>query len=439
MSLIGHDDTINKLVGWLKNFKDDMSTPSACIITGSTGIGKTCLVREVISHTDYQLVEITPDDMPSKTEAKQFLYQHLHMNDIQLLFQGKKKKVAFMIDEIENLGFTHKACLMEFLQYVYPSKKKHHYSLAKKLNIPFFFVGQHSHLKVMQTVLKHSVQIELQAATREEQRILIKNIIDKDLVDIKTDFHHDDNAIDLLIDHCHDDIRQLKILTTELFKFRKLKKINGKGLTINELQRWLNKFEMIANEPDLMRSTLQLLGSPIKLENAIEIYDTDRYLIPLMIHENIPLLRKENGISEITFRKLLDVLIDFDRIDSFMYQNQYWKLQELCGILICGTTSTLIHSNDTNIDIEKCYFTRHLNKVSLQTVKRNAIQRLQKHTKIKTMNGISYLQQAYNLGLMDMDLSPDDIKILKTFNKVPSSGKSRAAKESQKQLEKVKA
>lgn len=406
--LIGHIEEKQILIDWLNTFEKDMNTQSSCIITGKTGIGKSLLVDEAIQETDYTITKITPDDMPNKVEAKTFINQYIHIADIQQIFQQRKRKIVFVIDEIENLTFSQKPCLMEFLQYVYPSKKKSENSSAKKMGIPFIFIGQHCHLKVMQTLIKHSLLIELGIPKFEFQYKFVNETIDIE----------NSEVIEMLIDHCQNDIRQLIILSEELRQYIKL---NGKHF--ESIKNWFGSFDTIENEPDLMFATKMLFENNIPIDQCLSIYDTDRYLMPLMIHENIPQFYSKKIISLENLLEIYKIFICFDKIDSFMYQNQHWQLQDMCGTIICGGITSYL--NDAKNCETKYNFTRHLNKVSLQTVKRNAINKLKRALNIDTMYGIFLFQQLYLQDPSKHELSPDITKILMSFNKVPSSNKSR--------------
>ena len=69
-----------------------------------------------------------------------------------------------------------------------------------------------------------------------------------------------------------------------------------------------------------------------RFEDVLKIYESDKSLQPMMIHENYPSqIQKINGYSLVDkvniAEKTIDAIIDGDIIDKIMYNVQGWHLQ----------------------------------------------------------------------------------------------------------------
>lgn len=380
--MIGNAESISKIKDWLINFNDQKVNRGGCFLTGATGLGKTTLVLNAAKELDYEVMRIVPSTMPSKKDIKTFVHNTLLSRDVVACFTKKPRRKILMVDDIENIGPTQKICLVEFLQWIYPSKKKHKKIQAVESGIPFVFVGRHTHIKAVQTALKHCLEIQLQAPSLKEQVDFVKKSLQKEQIKFKT------SALERLVVHCQNDIRQLRMMITEITKSRH----NTNTWTDKYMEIFLNGYVQIHKENGLLQGTREILNGEVDFKDSVILFDTDRYKIPLMIHENY--IKMKLGQNElIGVQKINEIMCVFDQIDSYMYKQQYWNLQYLCGALICGGVSaTVKHYVDQDKPCADPIFTRHMNRVSLATVKRKNILTLQQKIKIETSTELFYIK-----------------------------------------------
>tara|TARA_Y100001954_G_C15743575_1_gene569823 strand:- start:664 stop:1419 length:756 start_codon:yes stop_codon:yes gene_type:complete len=134
----------------------------------------------------------------------------------------------------------------------------------------------------------------------------------------------------------------------------------------------------------------KLLTDYISLETVINYYNNDKYLLPLIFHENyIQYLNKLNINKKNKYDILFNImnsLIDYDQLDNYMYAYQYWDLQDICGLISCSVGSYYINKYRTDsVDesiINSMKFTSYLNKVSLISINRKTIEKLSNFFKI---------------------------------------------------------
>lgn len=374
---------------WLDNFQSCDNNFGACILIGNIGIGKTSLIKSLMKNEVYDPLFLTPALMPAKTHMKSFVHDNMLSLQMEHVLQGIKKQRIIIIDDVDNLSYKQKSCLLYFLSWIYPSKRKNRRCLAIENNVPFIFVGRHTHVKALQTVLKHCLQLTLQPPPVKEQFAMVKQFCRAyNVVTFKT-------AINALIGFCNNDLRCLKLMCKEVVQ------ISQKRITESVMQRFLHHYGKVSPQVGVSWSTLDVINGDVCFEHAYSIYQQDKYLLPLMIHENYPLLyRYDTYQDNDSIRSLVDMLITFDQYDTHMYRHQFWSLQELCGILVCGGVSSIIraardHASDhtnTCFDVSDIRFTRHLNRTSLITVRKRKLSNLMEKTEIYDIDGLYYLR-----------------------------------------------
>lgn len=380
------NDASRKIRAWLSNFKSPSNKHGACIFIGNIGLGKTSLIRSLTSLDKYDPLFLTPGLMPAKTHLKSFVHDNILSLQMENALQGVRKRRVIIVDEIDTLSYKQKTCLLYFLSWIYPSKRKNRRCLAIENDIPFIFIGRHTHIKAMQTVLKHCLQLTLAPPSVDEQFAMVKTYCRTNQVVVVN------KAIHMLLDFCNSDLRSLKLMSKELIQSY------SKRVTVTAMRHFLQQYGKVSLNVGVSWSTLYVINGDIDFEHAYPIYQQDKYLLPLMIHENYPLLYRDNVYDKNeTIWSLINILTMFDQYDTHMYRHQFWSLQELCGLLICGGASSVIHDAQdehvTPFEIADIRFTRHLNRTSLITVRKRKLYNLMEKTEIYDINGLFYLKQ----------------------------------------------
>jgi hypothetical protein len=158
-------------------------------------------------------------------------------------------------------------------------------------------------------------------------------------------------------------------------------------------------------------------------ESIIKLYESEKVLLPLMIHENYLkkfLLNQENNnwkdiINNVV--KISDSLSNGDNIETSIYTDQNWYLQNIHGFYTCLNTSYWINKNNPNkIETNDIKFSSDLNKTSLKNINRKNIINLSKIIDNKSTNEILMLNKICN-HLIQTNQSDELIKILNGYNK----------------------
>ena len=374
-----------KIYKWLDKFTNPSNMFGACIVIGDIGVGKTSLILNLLQNRNYNITYITPNTMPSNKDVGCFFHDNITSQNLEDIMCGKPRKKAIVIDEIENINFKHKACLLKFLSWVYPSKKKDRRSVSIEMGIPFFFIGRHTHIKALQTAIKHCLRVDFDAPCLKDQIRLMKRLCSSHgLTSYK-------EAIKNMITFCHNDLRRLELMGKEFIQCYD-------KLTVVNLRKFLCQYIKINPQLGVMWSACNVLNGNVEFDSVNDLYQQDKYLLPLMVHENYPRLIRGKTNPEFVSRtqEIANLLMSFDQFDTHMYRHQYWSLQELCGMLICGGTASIVNRSniDTKLELKDIQFTKHLNRTSLVTVRNKMISDVVSKTNICTMDGLYYLKKS---------------------------------------------
>jgi hypothetical protein len=152
----------------------------------------------------------------------------------------------------------------------------------------------------------------------------------------------------------------------------------------------------------LFQSTEKLLNNYLDYETIIKLYENEKVLLPLMIHENY--LRKVLTKTNISFNNICKNIIKIsnsisiaDNIETSIYTDQNWYLQNIHGFYTCINTSYLINKNSNyNIPINYIKFSSDLNKTSLKNINRKNIFNLFKIINNKSNQEILILNKICN-------------------------------------------
>ena len=174
-----------------------------------------------------------------------------------------------------------------------------------------------------------------------------------------------DECIRFLIGICDSDIRRMLVILDDIKGFYKNKCIEKKDLI-----KIKNNFLKENIDIGLYEATNRILIKDIGFKKGLNLFDTERCLLPLMIHENfINSIESRNSIFDDKLQTTIaisELLSSADMIDKYIYTNQCWDLQDLQGICSCIIPSYLINNLGDTDSYVPINFTVSLGKTSLQ-------------------------------------------------------------------------
>jgi replication factor C subunit 1 len=383
--IIGHKNQINKFKEWLSYFKTKPKN-NAIIISGNHGIGKTLTIQLILEEAGYLVRIINPNEIKDFRNLDDFDEYYNQQNSILSklnFYKDKNNKIALIFDEMENISLT--------------SEKKYIMDIFKENNktnsFPLIFISNNQHSKLLNDLKKNCDEIRFFSPSSIEIRNLIKTISKNENFLIKDN----DEIYEKIINFSQYDIKRLINILQELsFHYKKID-------NSNILDLFFEKSRQKNIDIGLYEATEKLLNNYNDYETVIKLYESEKVLLPLMIHEHY--LKKILTNSKQSWDKVIYSLVKTsdsisrgDNIETSIYTDQNWYLQNIHGFYTCLNTSYWINKVNTNYDltVDKMKFSSDLNKTSLKNINRKNINNLIKIISNKSIDEIIYINQLAN-------------------------------------------
>jgi len=385
--IIGNNNEKKLIEKWLLEFKNEKK--NSIIVIGDHGIGKSSTIKLILKKHNINYKFINPDDIK--------VYR---TNDLFKLFFNSDKlnttqEFVIVFDEIEMISLS--------------SEKKYILNLLKinskyKL-IPIIFICNNNHSKLINDIKKNSEIFKFTPPNKKD----IINIVLK-LCKINDITIEDSKQISRFIDFSENDIRKLVALIKDYFyNFKKINKKNVDKYLDNSIKKNI--------EINLFDATEKLFNKYCDFHEIHRLYESEKVLLPLMIHENY--FKKILNLNlEDNLNKLLEIsnsLSIGDNIETSIYTDQNWYLQEIHGFYTCINTSYILNkANDAKF--ENITFSSDLNKTSLKNINKKNINNLSKIINKKSIEEILLLCKITN-NLFLKNNESIIINILKNYDK----------------------
>ena len=370
--IIGNKDEINYIIDWLEtyeNAKDFLKTNGLLkksskgrkkkllnvseeekeyslrkgnlLVSGSHGCGKSIIISTILNEYNYEIINLNILDLKEKIDSE--LMSKFEMN----YKNEEEKKPILLIDELESV------ITLNDKNGVFNIIKENNY----KRWMPIIIITNNQHNKQLSETKKISNEIKIFSPSQKEIQKWVLNICDNEkiLMDVY--------VINRFIEYCQNDLRKILIQLDEL-------KINYSSNKITfEL---LNLFMDIMKEKDLdfdlYKATNKILTDYKGIDSCLDLYETEKVLMPLMIFENYHKFIKKNSYS-----KILNNLSIGDILENYIYGEQNWDLLELHGIISCCIPSYIINKHSNGIKYSKLEFAADLNRTSVKKMNKKNI------------------------------------------------------------------
>jgi hypothetical protein len=390
--IIGNKDHIDFIQNWLSNFKN--SNFSSIIISGHHGVGKTIAIKTILQYLNYDVKYLSSYNLKNIKKINEII----NMNSY---FCDNNSNFAIIIDDFDTITLTSKKNLI-FQLFKDNQDKKY---------FPIIFLTNEQHSKLISNIKKSCPELKFQYPELDELIIYVKKICNNENIIIKNN-----KLIDNIIKYSQLDIRKLLLILEDL----KLT-YNDKEINENEWNYYILSSKKKNINIGLYESTRKIFDKYTNISKNIELYETEKVLLPLMIFENYAknlLLRQIPSNTELyeIMYKVSDYISIGDNVETNIYTDQNWYLQKLHGFYTCVETSYYINKYPRkNSNTYVLNFSTDLNKTSLKNINKRNINNIQILLENKNLSDIMYLNKIINHDINDNKYSFIK-KFIKSYN-----------------------
>ena len=403
--IVGHKSQIKKIKEWLKNIKSLKS--QTLIISGNHGIGKTLTVKLILEEFNYYPKIIYPNEIKEHRLLDDFEDFYNHKNSIYSKMKTNNKhksNIALIFDDTENISLTSEK---KYIINIFKENNKHK-------SFPLIFIANNQHSKLLNDLKKNSPEVKFYTPTTYEITQLIKKVCKKE----KLKFI-DNLCYDKIINFSQNDIRKLINILQELsYHF---KKDNEKvKISLKDVDKFIKKSREKNIDIGLFDATSSLINKYEDYDNIYKLYESEKVLLPLMIHENYKkkVLSSKNDWDDVLYNmvKISDSISRGDNIETSIYTDQNWYLQNIHGFYTCLNTSYWINKNNDKDIKGPLKFSSDLNKTSLKNINKKNISNLLKIVSKKSVQEILMLNRIAN-HLITNDKQEELVNKLQSYDK----------------------
>lgn len=379
-NILGNMASIKRIKNWLQNFDD--SKHASLIVSGNHGIGKTLSINILLSELNYNYSIIYPNEIKNLRTNDNFEDYFNYDNSIfsKMEINKNKTKIALVFDEIESISLTSEK---KYILNIFKENNKHK-------NIPIIFISNNKHSKLSSDLRKYSLQERFYSPSSYEVKKFIKKICKKENMIMKEDVY------ERLINFSQFDIRRLINIMEELsYHF------TSKTIDCKKFDNFVRKSREKDEDIGLFRATFKLFNDYNNYENIFKMYESEKVLLPLSIHQNYKkkVLNGNKSWDDKLYQivKISDSISRGDNIETSIYTDQNWYLQNIHGFYSCLNTSYWINKfNDKNIDQASIKFSSDLNKTSLKNINKKNINNLLSVIPKKSIDEILIINKIFN-------------------------------------------
>jgi replication factor C subunit 1 len=395
--ILGNKEEIKILEKWLKNFKNEKY--SSMIISGNHGTGKNIIMTLLFHKFGYIIKQIHSSQMKNKSVLDEILHICNRIVNISYTLSTYNKniqddnqnipKYAIIIDDTDSVSLTSEK---DNILKLFISNETNKY-------FPLIFINNLQHSKLITDIKKLSSEIIFNIPSNDDLKKFTLNIINKEKINIG-----DNRIIELIIKFSQRDIRRLlNILQDLYFTF------GSNIISFDDFRDFLNISQKKDVDVCLIDATISLLNKYNNINYAMQLYENEKVLLPLVIHENYYKKFNDNNTD---IKNILDVMTNIsdsisigDIIETNIYTDQNWFLQSIHGFITCVYTSYQLDSinkkSKKKLILTDKDFSSDLNKTSLKNINKKNITNLQNTFNKNTLDDIllinKYLVEIHNL------------------------------------------
>ena len=342
------------VTNYIKNL-DKTNSPKYLYVYGDIGIGKTTIIKSILSSLKYNINYI--DCNQNKLSVDELINMTNH-SDVYSMFFNNKQNNALIVDNINYYSYSDKSYFTNLIKLL---KKK-----TTHKPIPFIFINTLQEEKKFAELYKISTLLKINPPSNSQ----LKNIILKlypAIFDLENSNHIVNNILDYL------DNKFYKLINIHYFYYNNIIELKFNSTTNKGVTNACNSSISTSNANIINNSNIKLLTKNL-LEYRFNLNDldiinySDRTSLSLLLHENIIKLFNVNlSSSDLKiYKKILQNFAFCDCIDKNIFLYQIWQLNDITYIIKIFYNNFILWQNNLlkNISQENIIFTKILTKYS---------------------------------------------------------------------------
>lgn len=362
-------------------------------LVGPHGSGKTTVARLALLELGY-IVRFYDSVTTKNDKLKNELLNINHNNVVSKLSSSTKPppKVAIIIDNFDSIALSSEKAVIDELVTYNTNASKIPIVIVVTSSIPSKVIDEYRKCSVIKfPVPSHEIIVNM-------ARMIAKG------EDVDIDYPE---AVEEIVKHIQGDLRCL--LTT----IRDLALCFGKSTLITKdvFQTYVNDVsERKCRNLSLFEAYREMFECQGDVGRLTSIYNTDKVLLPLILHENYyqEIDTKLSCLEKLrVIRDVSEQISKGDLVETDIYSDQSWQLQDMHCFISCAQPINMLktgtHNNNNNSVSGSLSFSSELNKTSLKNINRKNFNNIQ-----SIRPGLDEIEDVLELSCLLGDLITED-------------------------------
>ena len=319
--LIGNHEQITQIREWFTQFKAKNTTiKKALLFSGCPGTSKTTVAHVILREFGYDVKEYNASDVRSKKLVEENLDKLITMEQIDKHFREDFQPFGIIMDEVDGMSSGDKGGMSQLIKTINPNRGKRCVKKVEKQKVgdrwipPIICICNNNYDKKINELKKDCLEIKFSRPTISDLCLVIDQVIKHEHMSLTED------AKSFVAELAQADYRRLMFL---LQNFSNIKKSPIEKKDLYDYYDIISKKTLDLNSFDI---TNKIFQTQSRVEDILKLYDTDKSLLPMMIHENyITVVNAQNTTLKnklINCQQCINSVINGDMIEKMMYNTQ---------------------------------------------------------------------------------------------------------------------
>lgn len=333
-TLVGNRAQIAQIRDWFTKFrKRDPNIKKAILFSGCPGTSKTTVAHVVLKEFGYDVKEYNASDVRSKKLVEENLEKLITTEQVDKHFRPNFRPFGIIMDEVDGMSSGDKGGMSQLIKTINPNrgkrcvKKSEKQKTAERWIPPIICICNTGYDKKISDLRKDCFEVKFEKPTVWDLCQVIRNVTKQEHI-IMTE-----SAEKVVAELAQGDFRRL------IFLLKNFSNIEKRPIETNDIYAYYDVISKKIIDLSSFDVTNKIFQSQTRVEEILKLYDTDKSLLPMMVHENyVTVVNAQNTNNANKMRncyQCIDAIVNGDVIEKIMYNTQSWSLQPIHGLTSC--------------------------------------------------------------------------------------------------------
>jgi len=303
------------------------------LFSGCPGTSKTTVAHVILKEYGYDVKEYNASDVRSKKLVEENLDKLISMTRVDYHFTSNCKPFGIIMDEVDGMSSGDKGGMAQLIKTINPNRGKRCVKKVEKQKIydrwipPIICICNNSHDKKINELKKDCLEIKFNKPSISDLCCVVKHVAKSENICFT------EAAEKFISELAQGDFRRL------MFMLQNFSHIKKSLIDINDIYESYDVIIKKSLDLNPFEITNKIFLRQTSAEEILKLYDTDKSLLPMMIHENyIDVIDSQNTSLVNKMRNCqscINAIATGDVIEKSMYNTQSWYLQPIHGLSSC--------------------------------------------------------------------------------------------------------